>query len=138
MHSIPELEQRLANVVASASGEPVRGQFAISAFRQSIARTLSDFREDQQAHGLSADTPFFDLVIFDANSAESAIFLVPMFFEDSLRIFVGCGVPNEVIRMTNQFAMTDVDDMTVALRERGVVHELAIPRSLAEYWLTAS
>src|SRR5215470_5849092 len=114
MQSIHELERRLAGMVAAASGELVSARFSMHEFRESIAEVLSGTREDQRAHGLDENKPFFDLTMFDANPVEPAVFLVSMFFPDTLTIFVGSDLPSEIIKMVNQFAMADVEGMTAA------------------------
>lgn len=138
MDSISELERQLLHLVSSASDVQTRTYFSVARFRESAARTLADFREDQRSHGLDEASPFFDLIMFDANPVEPAVFVVPMFFTDCVKIFVGTGVPSEVITMANQFAMADVEGMAAELRSIGVSNSLDIPRILAEHWLAGA
>ncbi len=134
MDSLLELEERLSKLVRSASDARAYERFSMRGFRESALRTLADIRQDQRIHG-DENAPFFDLIMFDANPVEPAVFLVPMFFEDSVKIYVGTGLPNEVISMVNQFAMADVDGMAAELRSRGAADALEVPRALAVQWL---
>ncbi|HEV7694546.1 MAG TPA: hypothetical protein VGO52_27160 [Hyphomonadaceae bacterium] len=125
-----------ALVLAATHGR--EAWFSIEDFRQAIATTLADIREDQAAHGDPVDVPFFDLVMFDANPVDEALFLVAIFSDAELKIYAGRAVPGAVISFGDQFAMSDVEEMETALKGRPDVarEPVSIPRSLAEFWLS--
>jgi hypothetical protein len=136
MQSVTEIEDAL-EALGERALQKAPGDF-VSRFRSGIARTLTDIREDNKAHGLTGNEPFFDLVMFDASPVDEALFLVPIFRAESVKIYAGRALPHTVIQFGNEFAMREVDEMEAALGKHPTVdpEPLEIARSLAEFWLS--
>jgi hypothetical protein len=78
MDSPAELETRLPNLVAAVTADTPARRFSIGALRRATAACLTDIG-DSKRFGGTGEEPFWNLLMYDDNPEEEALFIVTVF-----------------------------------------------------------
>ena len=93
MDSHSELETRLAKLVAVVTDDARSRLFSIGQLRRDTAECLSMMRKDLREHGGTGEERFWNLVMYDEDPEEGAMFIVTVFAPQVLRDLCWVGLP---------------------------------------------
>jgi len=138
IQTIAELQRTLEALLTTAAGANKVNRLDAQAVRRETAAFRREIDADNVAHGEPVGSPDWNLLMKDASLDEDAVFVITAFVAGRLRILAGRGKGMDVIAVSNDFTLAEVDEALAAL-ERGFRIEgvLEVSQTVVQEWLGA-